>query len=69
MATTNHQTDRKLETLWRHSSTKRSIPTGRQVADTLVAPDRAAAIEQLFGKSLSPVSIERQDEHHAGRRC
>lgn len=39
---------------------------GRQVADTLVAPDRAAAIEQLFGKSLNPVSVERQDEHHAG---
>ena len=39
---------------------------GRQVADTLVAADRAAAIEQLFGKSLSPVSVERQEEHHAG---
>ena len=39
---------------------------GRQVADTVVAPDRAAAIEQLCNKSLSPISVERQDEHHAG---
>ncbi len=39
---------------------------GRQVADTVVAADRAAAIEQLFGKSLSPISLERQEEHHAG---
>jgi len=36
---------------------------GRQVADTLVAPDRASAIEQLCGRSLSPVAIERQDDH------
>ena len=35
---------------------------GRQVADTLVASDRAAAIEQLCGRSLSPVSIERRDD-------
>ncbi len=35
---------------------------GRQVADTLVAADRASAIEQLCGRSLSPVSIERQDD-------
>jgi len=39
---------------------------GRPVADTLVAPDRTTAIEQLFGKSLSPISIERQEEHHTG---
>jgi type II secretory pathway component PulF len=39
---------------------------GRQVADTLVAPDRATAIDQLFGKSLNPISIERQEEVHAG---
>ena len=39
---------------------------GRQVADTVVAADRAAAIEQLFGQSLNPISIERQEEHHAG---
>jgi type II secretory pathway component PulF len=39
---------------------------GRQVTDTLAASDRAAAIEQLFGKSLNPISLERQDEHHAG---
>lgn len=35
---------------------------GLQVADKLVAPDRAAAIEQLFQKSLSPVSIQRMEE-------
>jgi type II secretory pathway component PulF len=40
--------------------------SGRQVADTLVAPDRATAIDQLFGKSLSPISIERQEEHPTG---
>jgi len=39
---------------------------GRQVADMVVAADRAAAIEQLFGKSLNPISIERQEERHAG---
>ena len=41
-------------------------PQGRQVADTLVAPDRASAIEQLFSKSLSPVSVERQEDRPAG---
>jgi len=35
---------------------------GRQVADKLVAPDRAAAIDELCGRSLSPVSIERQED-------
>ncbi|UCD50681.1 MAG: type II secretion system F family protein [Phycisphaerales bacterium] len=35
---------------------------GREVADKLVAPDRAAAIEQLFGKNLNPVSVERAEE-------
>jgi type II secretory pathway component PulF len=39
---------------------------GRQVADTLVAPDRASAIEQICGKSLNPVSIERREEHATG---
>ena len=38
---------------------------GRQIADTLVAPDRASAIEQLCNRSLSPVSVERQQEHRA----
>ncbi|MBN1360556.1 MAG: type II secretion system F family protein [Sedimentisphaerales bacterium] len=38
---------------------------GLQVADRLVAPDRAAAIDQLFDKSLSPVSVERLEEGHA----
>ncbi len=37
---------------------------GRQMADTLVAPDRVSAIEQLCSRSLSPVSVERQE----GRR-
>jgi type II secretory pathway component PulF len=35
---------------------------GRQVSDTLVAPDRTSAIEQLCGRSLSPVSVERQED-------
>jgi len=35
---------------------------GREVADKLVAADRAAAIEQLFGKDLNPVSVERTEE-------
>ena len=35
---------------------------GREVADKLVAADRASAIEQLFGKSLNPVSVERAEE-------
>lgn len=39
---------------------------GRQVADSLVAPDRAAAIDQLFGKSLTPISVDRQEEHRPG---
>jgi type II secretory pathway component PulF len=35
---------------------------GRQVADKLVAPDRTSAIEQLFGRNLSPVTVEREDD-------
>ena len=35
---------------------------GQQVADKIVASDRATAIEQLFGKKLSPVSVERLQE-------
>ena len=38
---------------------------GRQVADKLVASDRAAAIDQLFSQSLSPVSVERQEDRPA----
>lgn len=38
---------------------------GRQVADKLVASDRAAAIDQLFGRNLNPVSIERQEEYRS----
>jgi type II secretory pathway component PulF len=32
---------------------------GQQVVDKIVAPDRTTAIEQLFGKNLSPVTVER----------
>ncbi len=35
---------------------------GLEVADKLVATDRATAIEQLFGRSLNPVSVERMEE-------
>ncbi len=35
---------------------------GRSVADKLVAADRASAIDQLFGRKLNPVSIERQED-------
>ncbi|MHC4330300.1 MAG: type II secretion system F family protein [Planctomycetota bacterium] len=35
---------------------------GREIADKLVAADRAAAIEQLCGKDLNPVSIERMED-------
>jgi len=35
---------------------------GREVADKLVAADRAAAIEQLFGLNLNPISVERTEE-------
>ena len=38
---------------------------GRQIADKLVAPDRASAIEQLCGQSLSPVLVERQEDRPA----
>ncbi len=40
---------------------------GHQVADKVTASDRASAIEQLFGLSLSPVSVERQEDRpHEG---
>jgi type II secretory pathway component PulF len=35
---------------------------GRQIADKIIARDRAAAIDELFGKDLNPVSIERLKE-------
>jgi len=38
---------------------------GRQVSDKLVAADRASAIDQLFGRKLNPVSIERQEDRPA----
>ena len=46
--------------------TYKAIDTqGRQVADRLVAPDRAAAIEQLFHRNLNPIAVERKEEGHA----
>lgn len=36
--------------------------SGQQIADRIIAPDRNAAIEELFGKNLSPVSVERLQE-------
>jgi type II secretory pathway component PulF len=35
---------------------------GRQVADRLVAADRSAAIEQICGKNLTPVCVEKTEE-------
>jgi len=39
---------------------------GRAVSDTLTAADRGGAIEQLCGRNLSPISVERQEEGQAG---
>ena len=39
---------------------------GRPVADKLSAPDRASAIEQICGKNLNPVSVERQEDGQTG---
>jgi type II secretory pathway component PulF len=36
--------------------------TGRETADKLVAADRAAAIEMIYGRKLCPVSVERTEE-------
>jgi len=35
---------------------------GREIVDKLVAPDRASAIDLIFDKSLSPVSVEKAEE-------
>ncbi len=35
---------------------------GQQIADKIVARDRAAAIDELFNKQLNPVTIERLEE-------
>jgi type II secretory pathway component PulF len=35
---------------------------GQQIADKIVARDRAAAIDELFGQDLNPVTIERLEE-------
>src|SRR4030042_6250489 len=35
---------------------------GQQIADRIVAPDRTAAIEELFDKNLHPVCVERLEE-------
>ena len=39
--------------------------TGQEIADKLVANDRSAAIEQLCGKDLNPISVERVQDKHA----
>ncbi|MFH1716298.1 MAG: type II secretion system F family protein [Planctomycetota bacterium] len=41
---------------------------GRQVTDRLVATDRSAAIEQLCGRDLNPISVDKTEEgsRHAG---
>ena len=39
---------------------------GQQIADKIVAADRTTAIEQLFGKNLNPVSVERLAEGQSG---
>ena len=39
--------------------------SGRQTADRLVAPDRAAAIEQLCNRDLNPVSVEKVEDRRA----
>jgi len=36
--------------------------SGQEIADKLVAADRIAAIEQLCGKNLSPISVEKMEE-------
>jgi general secretion pathway protein F len=47
--------------------TYKAIDTqGRQVADRVVAPDRAAAIELLCSRSLNPISVDRQQEQTSG---
>ena len=38
---------------------------GQEIADKLVAGDRSAAIEQLCGKNLSPVSVEKLEDTQA----
>ena len=39
--------------------------TGQEIADKLVANDRSAAIEQLCGKDLNPISVERVQDKRA----
>jgi len=39
--------------------------TGREVADKLVANDRGTAIEQLCGKDLNPISVERIEDRQS----
>ncbi len=40
--------------------------SGQQIADRIIAPDRTAAIEELFGKNLNPVSVEKLEEGQRG---
>jgi type II secretory pathway component PulF len=36
--------------------------TGREMVDKLIAADRASAIEQIYGRKLCPVSVEKAEE-------
>ncbi len=36
--------------------------TGRETVDKLIAADRASAIEQIYGRKLCPVSVEKAEE-------
>ena len=38
--------------------------TGRETVDKLVAADRASAIEQIYGRKLCPVSVEKIGRAH-----
>lgn len=40
--------------------------TGREMVDKLVAADRASAIEQIYGRKLCPVTVEKTEEARAG---
>ncbi len=40
--------------------------SGQQIADRIVASDRTTAIEELFGKNLNPVSVEKLEEAQSG---
>ncbi|MHC4355534.1 MAG: hypothetical protein ACYS0H_22770, partial [Planctomycetota bacterium] len=39
--------------------------SGQEIADKLVAHDRSAAIEQLCGKDLNPISVAKVEDKRA----